>query len=205
MKKILFPIVGILYVGSAFAEGKFVNPYIGVNANFNTITYSPDMTALAARIGVDLPVFYMGVGLEGGIKLGRRNYIYNSGFSFAYDYVFNSSATIKNIYIDEVEMGFSDWNIGFDNYVRVSNEDSKRTDLILGVGIGQAHERISIKALGVSENKSQSDEIFVVKLGSSTQLSKNVDSYVVLRSFIPFDDGDIKYVVSFQLGIKLHF
>ena len=205
MKKILFPIVGILCVSSAFAEDKFVNPYIGANANFNTVTYGSDMNALAAMIGVDLPVFYMGVGLEGGIKLGNKKHIYNSGFSFAYDYIFNSSAGIENAYIDKAEMGFSDWNVGFDNYIRISNEDNKRTDLILGVGIGQAHERISIKALGISENISNSDEVFVVKLGSSTQLSKNIDSYVVLRSFMPFNNGDIKYVVSFQLGVKFHF
>lgn len=206
MKKLLIPGLCAFCISPAIADDIIVNPYIGAGLNVNFASYSSDMEYAMDYFGVDLPTSYFGLGVEGGIKIGYKKNVWNGGLSIAYDYIFDSSAVIENPYIEDVGVGFSAWNIGFDNYIRIAKEDDKRTDLIVGIGVGQATERISIEAPGVLSLDDSSDStVVVLKFGTNIPLSETVDWSTTIRAFIPSKDYDVSSVISVQTGIKLNF
>ena len=207
MKRTL--ICGVLFAmctNFAFAEDLAISPYLGGSINYSLVSFSSAAEETMSLLGVDLANGYFGVGLEGGIRFGGKKDIWNGGLSFTYDYLLDSSATsIYSMYIDEINTGFSAWNIGFDNYIKLANKKHKRYDLVLGLGIGQAKERVDISGMGMSENYSGDGGIFVLKIGSNIQLDDHFDWYTTIRGFIPTKRGDVEHIISVQTGIKINF
>ena len=189
----------------AFAKEASMRPYIGGSINYNFVSFSSEAEETMDWLGLDLADGYFGVGLEGGIRFGGTKDIWNGGLSFAYDYTFDTDAGVYNMYIDEVKTGFSAWNIGFDNYIRVNEENDKRYDLVLGLGFGQATERVHISGSGITEDYSGDGGVFVLKFGTNIQLSEQFDWYTTIRGFIPTKTGDVEHIISVQTGIKFNF
>jgi len=188
------------------SENMTIKPYIGANLNTAFVSYSNDTEDVMDYYGIDLPTAYFGVGFEGGLRFGNIKETWNGGLALTYDYLFDSQAAVDNLYINEVEVGFSAWTIGFDNYIRIAKEDNKRTDLILGVGFGQATERINISGMGLSEKYSDDGGIFVLKFGANIQIAEYVDWSTTIRGFIPTgEDTDVDVIIAVQTGLKLHF
>ena len=206
MKKIIIPALCAFCITPAIADDTIVRPYIGANINADFISYSAEMDEVMDYVGLHFSDSYFGIGLEGGVKFGSTNNIWNGGLAVAYDYAFDTSASVTNSYIKNAESGFSAWNIGFDNYIRVDNKDNKRTDLIFGIGIGKGTERSYWSVPDViTVDEKESTTMFVLKFGTNIQLNETVDWYTTLRDFIPSKDEIIKNVISIQTGIKLNF
>ena len=192
-------------INPVLATEGLVRPYVGGSINYNLVSFSSDVDEAMSYYGINLSKGYFGFGLEGGIKFGDEKNIWNGGLSFAYDYIFDSSASVSNIYIDEVKTGFSAWNIGFDNYIRVGKEKGKRYDLILGLGLGQATERVHITGSGITEDYSDNGGVFVLKFGTNIQLNDQFDWYTSIRLFNPTKTGDVENIISVQTGVKFNF
>lgn len=182
-----------------------MNIYIGANINYNVMSYNSEMSLPYTKF----PESYWGAGAELGIKFGEKNNKWNCGLLIAYDYLYD-----KEIYTLDypiAKIGFSSIGIGFDNYIEISNQDNKRTDFVLGVGIAKATERASIDIpgfydfSGYHENESLKDNVFLLKLGVNTQMTENMDWYMSARFFIPKKDTGIDFVSSVQTGIKFNF
>ena len=206
MKKILIPALCTFCITPAIADEAVVRPYIGANINFDFISYSPYMEDVMDNSGLHFSDSYFGIGLEAGVKFGDKNNIWNGGVAIAYDYAFDTSASVTNSYINNAGSCFSAWNIGFDNYIRVDDKDSKRTDLIFGIGVGKGTERSywSIPDF-ITVDEKESTTMIVLKFGTNIRLNETVDWYTTLRDFIPSKDEIIKNVISIQTGIKLNF
>ena len=205
MKKILIIGIATACINSSFAKDADLRPYVGGNINYNFVSFSSTVEDMMSYYDVSLSEGYFGVGLEGGIKFGNIKNTWNGGILFAYDYLFDSSASVYDLYIDDVKTGFSAWNVGFDNYIKLDEENNNRYDLILGLGFGQATERIKISGTGLTENYSDDGGVFVLKLGTNIQINEKLDWYASIRGFIPTKSGDVEHIISMQTGIKFNF
>lgn len=179
--------------------------YIGTNISYNVMSYNSEMSLPYTKF----PESYWGAGAELGIKFSEKDNKLNFGFLVSYDYLWD-----KEIYTLDypiAKIGFSSIGIGFDNYIEISKQDNKRTDLVLGVGIAQATENASIDIpssysfSGYHASESVKDNVFLLKLGVNTQMTENIDLYTSARFFIPEKDTGIDFVLSVQTGIKFNF
>lgn len=207
MKKIIIPTLCILCVTPAIAENLYISPYIGASIGIVLPQYNHTLEKWVRYINVDLPSSYFGFGFETGIKLGDCTKIVNHGLSFTYDYVFDNNAEIDDINIDIAKIGFSAWNIGLDNYVRVAKFEDKQMDLIFGIGVGKATERAHIESDYYNfyyKDRGESD-IIVLKFGTNIQVGEQTDWYTTIRGFIPLEENeDIDSIISIQTGLKYY-
>ena len=193
-----------------------VNIFIGGNISLNGVAYSDDTKTATKDIGVKLPESFVGMGIEAGVKhlIGG---IYSAGFTFAYDYVFNSDADIESFaedYISSAEVGFSAFSFTFDNYIRVSGNSAHRQDIVLGIGVGTAKERAEInftpyaKSLyGLEDEKGDDDGTVVVfKAGYNHNISEHLDWFVNGRFFVPTDsETDVDVLFNASAGLRFLF
>ena len=116
-------------------------------------------------------------------------------------------------YISSVDMGFSAISVTFDNYLRVSGEAKHRQDIVLGIGLGNATERIKMTTttLGKANDLYDIDEdddgtVVVLKVGYNYQISNHLDWYVNGRWFIPTDsDSDVDALFNANAGVRFVF
>lgn len=208
MKKLLVSGLCALCISPAMADDtKSVRPYFGVNISFNFPDYSSRANDIANWIDLSFPSNHIGLGFETGIKFDNNNKKVVQGFSFAYDYIVNKSMSIRDLYISKAEIGFSAWNISFDNYIKMSKDE--KVNLVFGIGLGQATERLRIVGTDYYDvtdfNIKAEGDVVVLKFGTNIQLDKDIDWYTILREIIPVDKADIKSMLSIQTGIKFNF
>ena len=101
--------------------------------------------------------------------------MYIPALTVAYDYMFNSEADIDAVTkpnISSFDVGFSAISATFDNYLRVSGNSRHRQDIIFGIGLGSATERVTMKttSLGKANGYADIDEdengtVFISKVG----------------------------------------
>lgn len=216
MKK-LFIISSCVVLGltnfSAYAVD--VKPFAGGNVSISGVAYSDDAKDGADYLGVDLPEAFFGLGFEAGLKFQTEK-IYSAGVAFAYDYAFDSEADIDayiDDYISSVKMGFSAWTLTFDNYLRVSGNAQHRQDVVLGIGLGNATERVKIdatylgKTYGLEDvDESDDDTVVVFKVGYNYNISEHVDWFVNGRLFVPTNsDSDVDALFNMSAGLRFLF
>lgn len=216
MKKIL--LVGVSAISMLSIENvnaADIKPFIGGNVAINGVIWSNDADQNTRDIGIDLPDAFIGLGLEAGVKFVNNN-IYNAGITLVYDYAFDSEAKldsyIKQYYYD-VSTGFSSISVTFDNYIRISGEKAHRRDIVLGVGLANGTERISVKTTyygevnGLKDVKEKDDgRAFVLKIGYNHQMADNIDWYVNGRTFIfSGGDKDVNSMFNFSTGLRYVF
>jgi hypothetical protein len=214
MKKIIvIGAVSILAVNSAMSME--VRPFIGGNLSINGVVWDNELRKEAkANIG-KLPEAFIGFGLEAGARFATTN-IYNAGITLAYDYMFDSETDINDDmkdYISSFDIGFSAISITFDNYIRVSGKKEHRRDIVIGLGVASATERVHLdptsqgENLGLEEEKSDDDGTRVVfKVGYNHQIARNADWYVNGRAFVPTSsDDEVDAFFNLSTGLRFVF
>lgn len=214
MKKFLvFGAASILTINSALATE--IKPFIGVNLALNGISWNGKVEKPLKDANMDLPTSFFGLGAEAGVRL-KTDGIYNPGITLAYDYAFDSSADIKwpaNEVFYSFDAGFSAISATFDNYIRFSGNAEKRSDVVLGIGLANATERIEMrttayaKTLGYMDEKGKDDGTFIVlKAGFNFELSDKIDFYTNGRWFVPTaSDGDVDALFNLDAGLRFVF
>lgn len=213
----------ILIVGSCFAVALTgfssysmnIKPFVGGNLAVNGVVWADDVKDPMDAAGIDLPTSLFGIGFEAGVKFNREN-MYIPALTVAYDYMFNSEADIDAVTkpnISSFDVGFSAISATFDNYLRVSGNSRHRQDIILGIGLGSATERVTMKttSLGKANGYADIDEdengtIFIFKIGYNYQISNHVDWYLNGRWFFPTESKrDIESLFNMNAGIRFLF
>lgn len=212
MKKILCAGLGMfsmLNITSAFAMD--IRPFIGLNIAANAASWQDEADAAAKNLGVDLPTGFYGLGLDAGVVFANDN-IYNAGVALSYDYAFDSNADLSvagKLNFHSVKAGFSALSATFDNYIRVSNSESKRKDIVIGVGIARMEERMEIKPtvlIGWPDIKDKYHEnVFVFKFGYNQQLETNLDWYINTRWFFTHKASDWNSMLGVNTGLRYVF
>lgn len=216
MKKlasIVLIIISVLTIGKANAlETKL---FIGGNIALNSVAWSNQVEKELKDNNLNLPTSFFGLGAEAGIRL-KTDGIYNPGVTLAYDYTFDSASEIKwpaNQVFSSLDTGFSAISATFDNYIRFSGESSRRSDVVLGIGLASITERYDIRytsyahSLGLTDNKGSDDGTFVVfKLGVNFEISDKIDFYTNCRLFTPTKSGgDMDALFNLNAGVKYVF
>ncbi len=176
--------------------------YIGANLNYNIASYNFEVPY------TKFPESYFGLGLELGARFGEYNNIWNGGVSVSYDYLSESEINVLGYKIGT--LGFSSIGLNFDNYIKILEQDNKRCDFILGIGISQAIMKTSIDfndyGYDMQEKEQEKGNALVFKIGTNMQIDKGFDWYITSRWFVPKEeDSLIDFIMSIQTGIKLYF
>ena len=216
MKKVVFFGLGLLSIlAIENANALETKIFIGGNIALNSVSWNENVDKTFKDINLNLPTNFFGIGAEAGVRLKTEG-IYNPGVTLAYDYTFDSSADIKypaKEVVSSLDMGFSAISATFDNYIRFSENTSKRSDVILGIGLASATERGDIhytsygKSWGFTDEKSTDDGTFVVfKLGVNFEITDHIDFYTNGRLFVPTkSDNDVDAVFNLNAGVRYVF
>lgn len=186
-----------------------LKPFIGLNIAANGVAYSDELNDISDDANIDLPSSFFSVGAEAGLKFKTTN-IWNSSITLAYDYAFDSEAdTDDNPYVDYMNMGFSAISATFDNYIRVSGDAIHRQDIVIGVGVARATERIEMSLMEYTGYAELSEEdkatTFVLKVGYNYQMPNNAEWYLNGRWFIPSSDSEVEALFNANVGLRFVF
>lgn len=190
--------------------------FIGGNIALSGVAYSHDAKTATEDIGVKLPESFFGGGIEVGIKFPQIERVHIAGLTFAYDYAFDSEADIEPFaedYISCINTGFSAWSITFDNYLRVSGDAKHRQDIVLGVGLGRATERVEMQVtyLGTTYGLYDIDETdngraVIFKVGYNYNISEHADWFLNGRFFVPSKyETDVDVLFNMSAGLRYIF
>lgn len=217
MKKCLILCLGSVISAGAFADAKTLEVFVGGNFAWNTAEwnkYAKD--AVEYGLGTKLPTVFLGAGAQIGVKWAPDR-IYNTGVSFSYDYMLDSVGEIHSYakpYVSKLSTGFSVYGLNWDNYIRVSNAENKRSDIVLGLGFGRMTERIHFVPTADGryyydfENADVSDwgSSIIIKLGVLSQLTNRWSWFANGRYFLPPQDkGDLEALFNLSLGLNYTF
>ena len=193
-----------------------IKPFIGANFALTGAVWT-ESTKDATEDLFDLPTSFWGFGFDVGARFANNN-MYNCGLTLAYDYVLDSKADIKSSakpYLLSVETGFSAFSFTFDNYLRVSEKDEKRSDVVLGIGIANVKERAYLlptlagEAIGIEKTEEHdTGGAFVFKIGYNSKINENTDWSVMGRWFITSGDSnekDIETMFNLSFGLRYSF
>ena len=161
------------------------NPFIGANMGIAGINYSNE----AENVDADLPSDFFVFGIEGGVRFGDYNKIYNGGVTL------NIDMTDK----EKIREKFSDTKLAniktfamsatYDNYLRLSGDKTSRIDLVLGAGLG---------TMNYKTDDTVYSPTFAFKAALDFGLTRNIILSAQTRLFVPTRshyDIDTQYIV----------
>ena len=172
--------------------GAQLRPFVGITLGMQTIDWDSQVKSDSKTLGVTLPEDFLVFGVEGGFRFGNYHEIYNGGLTLNFDMTIpdDVETTISHIKIAEI----STYSISgtYDNYIRLSGDQSRRIDLVLGAGIGAINERTSWDHVGTETTfgGTPADEndwagMFVLKAGIDFEVTKYIILSAQTRAFIP--------------------
>lgn len=196
--------VSALVLSVAGANAETIKPFAGLTLGLQGVGYSDEADGLSKQNAYSLPNDYINFGIEGGIRFGEYNEIYNGGLTVAVD--FSDVAKIGKTF-SEAQVGklyTRALSMTYDNYIRISGDKSSRIDLVLGVGAGETYYKLTFDN-GLSGHSMYSPS-FVFKAGMDFELSEHFILSGVARLFTPTSSHyyfDTQYIVGG--GIKYVF
>ncbi len=216
MKKYLTSALIASLFGIANANATDVKPFVGANFALTGVVWTESTKDASANVW-ELPTSFWGLGFDFGARFTNDN-MYNCGLTLAYDYIFDSSARISSIakpYILSVETGFSAFSLTFDNYLRVSEKDEKRSDIVLGIGMASVKERLYLlpTSVGTLNGIEKIDDYdtggaFIFKVGYNSKINDNMDWGITGRWFITYgnsNEKDVETMFNLSFGLRYSF
>lgn len=177
--QIMLTSAAALLVSVAGANAVEYRPFVGVSMGIQRGVYSDTAKDIERAFTIDFPTDFFAFGVDGGVRFGAYNEIYNGGLTV--------SAT-KTTYSD-IEDKFTDTRIAsadslnlsttYDSYIRISGDKDSRIDLVLGVGAG---------AMAIhNDDDDEKTWSFApeLKIGMDFELTHNVTLSANGRMFIP--------------------
>lgn len=193
-----------------------VKPFIGANISITAVAWTDELKETSKDIW-ELPTSFWGIGMNTGLRFLNDN-MYNFGVTLSYDYNGDSKAKITSDaepYLSSVRAGFSMLTAMFDNYLRVSDKDEKRLDLILGLGLSSVRERTYIlptkEAMLNGMEKIDDYDIggaVVFKLGVGGKVNESWNWGVTGRLFVTSgnsNEGDLDSLFNLGFDVKYIF
>ena len=179
--KLILTSLSALLISIAGAKAMEYRPFIGATIGMSGLGYSGATNDAALAATMDLPSDFFTYGIEGGIRLGGYNQIYNGGISMNFD--FTNSEKISDTFSNEKlgELKAFAISATYDNYLRLSGDKTSRIDLVLGAGVGVMNYDMGLEDYG--ENAYSTTLAF--KAGLDFELTKHITLSAQGRFFVP--------------------
>lgn len=182
-----------LLVSVAGANAFEYSPFVGLNMGIQNVAYSNSAKDLERIAGIDLPTDFFAFGIEGGVRFGAYNDIYNGGLTLMATKTTYSDVQEKYTNVREASTDMFNISATYDNYIRISGDKAHRIDLVLGAGLGTM-------AYHVDPVDDNSETLWSFapefKLGMDFELTHNVTLSANARLFVPVRshyDMDVSY------------
>ena len=168
-----------LLVSVAGANAVELRPFAGVNMGIQRAVYSDSAKDMERALAIDLPSDFFAFGIEGGVRAGAYNDIYNGGLNLSVTKTTYSK--IENKFTDTRFASADMFNISttYDSFIRISGDKASRIDLVLGAGLG---------AMAIHDDSSDDTTWSFapeIKVGMDFELTHNVTLSANARMFIP--------------------
>ncbi len=199
---ILLTSMAALLVTTA-ANATTIKPFVGATFGIQGALYSDDAKDASKAQHYDLPEDFIAFGLEGGVRFGEYNKIYNSGVTFAAKT--STRSEVEHKFTDDTlaRINYSEIYGTYDNYIRLSGDKIKRIDLVLGIGAGAMNYHIN--DAGSHETETIWSFTPAFKIGVDFEINKHItlsaetliftpsrDDYLIDGSYVT--GGAFKYV-----------
>lgn len=184
---------GVILLSVAGANATEFRTFIGATMGMGVLDYSSDTDNAALNGQMDLPSDFFSFGLEGGVRFGGYDKIYNGGITLNLDMTDTQKiyGQFTNVKIGELRT--YDASVMYDNYLRLSGDKTSRIDLVLGAGMGVINYDMGMQDYG--ENAYST--MFAFKAGLDFELTKSVTLSAQTRMFVPTRSNyavDMNYV-----------
>lgn len=199
--KLLLMGTSALALSVAGANATEYRPFVGVAMGVQGIIYDD---AIEDSAPYYLPKDFIAFGIEGGMRFGSYDKIYNGGFSVNINT--SDSEKVSNKFTNETYAKVKTTAISatYDNFIRVSGNKAKRIDLVLGAGAGVMNYHIDSETAAAKDETAWSTAL-AFKAGLDFELTKNLTISANMRWFVPTREhydiaasyiagGAIKYV-----------
>ena len=187
--------IAALLVSVAGANALEYRPFVGATMGLQGSVYSGVAKDLERTAGIDLPTDFFAFGIEGGVRAGGYNQIYNGGLTLNATKTTYSDAEDKLTHARDARIDMFNIGVTYDNFVRISGDKEARIDLVLGAGLGTMAYHVKPN-IGDSETKwSIAPEL---KAGLDFELTHNITLSVLGSATIPTRSHyyiDMSYVV----------
>lgn len=176
-------------------------PFVGVAMGIRGIIYDDAIEDSAVYY---LPKDFVTFGIEGGMRFGSYDKIYNGGLSINIDTSDNENVSDKFSDQTYAKIKTTALTATYDNFIRISGDKAKRIDLVLGAGLGAMNYHFDSQVVGNDDETAWSTEL-AFKAGLDFELTKKLTLSATMRWFVPTREhynvaatyiagGAIKYV-----------
>lgn len=189
-----------LLVSIAGANALEYRPFVGATMGLQEAVYSDDAKDMERALNIDFPTDFFVFGIDGGVRMGGYNQIYNGGLTVSATKT--TYSRIEQKYTEDRVASSDMLNLSatYDNYIRISGDKTSRIDLVLGVGLGAMAYHID---RGSDTTWSFAPEF---KAGMDFELTHNVTLSATVRGIVPTRsdyDFDMTYIIGG--GVKYMF
>lgn len=180
--KIILSGIAAILTSVAGANALEYRPFVGVSMGMQSMIYSDDVKDLERAAGIDFPSDFFAFGIDGGVRFGAYNEIYNGGLTVSATKTTYSKVQQKYTDTRVASADAFDMSVSYDNYIRISGDKTSRIDLVLGAGLGAYTYHLD-PVMGDSETRwSFAPEL---KVGMDFELTQNITLSANGRAIIP--------------------
>ena len=134
--KIMLTSAAVLLTSVAGANAFEYRPFVGVTLGAMNAMYSGYGEDYERAAAVDFPSDFFAFGVEGGVRAGAYNDIYNGGLTLSAIKTTYSSVDAKFTETRLASVDAFSISATYDNFIRISGDKTSRIDLVLGAGLG---------------------------------------------------------------------
>ena len=188
--------IGAILLSVAGANAVEYRPFVGATMGVSGLHYSSETENAFAN--ADLPSDFFSFGIEGGVRFGGYNEIYNGGVTLNID--MTDSQKVRDKFTNEKYADLKTFAMSatYDNYLRLSGDKTSRIDLVLGAGVGTMNYDIDFTtATGLKDTTTYSP-MFAFKAALDFELTKSITLSAQTRLFVPTRSHyavDTQYIV----------
>ena len=197
--------LGTVLLSLTGANAVEYHPFIGATMGVADLGYSSEADNSARVNGIDNPSDFFSFGIEGGVRFGNYNEIYNGGVTLNIDMTDTQKIRDKFSNAKFADTRTFAMSATYDNYLRLSGDKTSRIDLVLGAGIGTMNYDIDFES-PIMSDKTIYSPMFAFKAALDFELTHNVILSAQARMFAPTRSHyDINAQYIFGGAIKYQF
>ena len=170
-----------MVLSMAGANATEYRPFIGLTMGVQGLIYDD---AIEDNAPYYLPKDFITFGIEGGMRFGSYDKIYNGGFVVNVDTSDTEKVTDKFTNEAYAKIKTTSLTATYDNFIRLSGDKLKRIDLVLGAGVGAMNYHLDSETVGVNDETVWSTTL-AFKAGLDFELTKNLTLSAGMRWFVP--------------------
>ena len=156
-------------------------PFIGLTMGVQGLIYDD---AIEDNAPYYLPKDFITFGIEGGMRFGSYDKIYNGGFSVNINTSDSEKVSYKFTNETYAKLKTTTLTTTYDNFIRISGNKAKRIDLVLGAGVGAMNYHRDSQ-IATAEDETAWSTALAFKAGLDFELTKNLTLSANMRMFVP--------------------